>query len=307
MRTPCINTASRRDILHAVQVMSGGILRHGTLCFLRCLLLCGHVFGRTNSPRHHRSGIGRADRGQALFDRPAAAQQPLSFRNVLRRTRKSTDRREEVLKTLQLVQQDATSVCKNENRSVVLDIAFDDHSRSWKTEALLAVEVANLMTSLWRIKKTNGRPQAENDELLYQLVRSNVRFSPSIFGSVICFERNRYHNYERFCPYAYRDENLGWNIHVIDLSVEIDYLTSSETIWWRESREKALNLTLTETTEYYSLRMNATHAEALQNTSSPEVRYEDGSWTRPYFDCFGGKIWMITYLAPFFDETSSFL
>ena len=28
------------------------------------------------------------------------------------------------------------------------------------------------------------------------------------------------------------------------------------------------------------------------------MEYEDGFWTRPYFDCGGGDIWMITFNSP---------
>lgn len=30
------------------------------------------------------------------------------------------------------------------------------------------------------------------------------------------------------------------------------------------------------------------------------VSYEDGKWTKPYYDCGGGNIWMMTYTVPFF-------
>ncbi|KAK5639554.1 hypothetical protein RI129_012046, partial [Pyrocoelia pectoralis] len=30
------------------------------------------------------------------------------------------------------------------------------------------------------------------------------------------------------------------------------------------------------------------------------VRYEDGKWSKPYYDCGGGNIWMLTYTVPFF-------
>lgn len=30
------------------------------------------------------------------------------------------------------------------------------------------------------------------------------------------------------------------------------------------------------------------------------VSYEDGKWSKPYFDCGGGNIWMLTYTVPFF-------
>ncbi|KAL1462238.1 hypothetical protein WDU94_014090 [Cyamophila willieti] len=30
------------------------------------------------------------------------------------------------------------------------------------------------------------------------------------------------------------------------------------------------------------------------------VNYEDGKWSKPYYDCGGGNIWMLTYTVPFF-------
>ena len=30
------------------------------------------------------------------------------------------------------------------------------------------------------------------------------------------------------------------------------------------------------------------------------VTYEDGEWHKPYYDCGGGNIWMMTYTVPFF-------
>ena len=30
------------------------------------------------------------------------------------------------------------------------------------------------------------------------------------------------------------------------------------------------------------------------------VGYEDGEWHKPYYDCGGGNIWMMTYTVPFF-------
>ena len=33
---------------------------------------------------------------------------------------------------------------------------------------------------------------------------------------------------------------------------------------------------------------------------SIKILYEDGHWSKPYFDCGGGDIWMMTYTVPFF-------
>lgn len=209
----------------------------------------------------------------------------------------------EALQHVQKVQKqmDDFAECKK-NDTIVLHITFD-HSR-WNNEAMLVLEVANLLTLLWRRAKS----VVENDTLLYAMVRSNVLFSSLVYGSVICFERNQYKHYERFCPYAYRDKKLNKNIHIMDISVEHDYLTSHETIWWRLPREKAIKMNLTQLTEHYNTRFNSTAEKPMENVSVPVLqRVEDGLWTSPYFDCFGGKSWMVTYLAPFFNESNQFL
>lgn len=36
------------------------------------------------------------------------------------------------------------------------------------------------------------------------------------------------------------------------------------------------------------------------------VTYEDGKWSKPYFDCGGGNIWMITYTIPFFGYNGTY-
>ena len=30
------------------------------------------------------------------------------------------------------------------------------------------------------------------------------------------------------------------------------------------------------------------------------VTYDDGEWHKPYYECGGGNIWMMTYTIPFF-------
>ncbi|XP_030756386.1 probable G-protein coupled receptor CG31760 isoform X2 [Sitophilus oryzae] len=35
------------------------------------------------------------------------------------------------------------------------------------------------------------------------------------------------------------------------------------------------------------------------------VTYEDGKWSKPYYDCGGGNIWMLTYTVPFFGFTNN--
>ena len=188
----------------------------------------------------------------------------------------------------------------------LLNISFDE--RRWKKEALLTVQVANLMTSLWRAPGENGFPVAANDALLYHFVRSIVLFSPPVFGSVICFDNNLYKNYTRFCPYAFRDSTLNGSVHVFDIANgDYDYTTDSNAIWWHKPKKKALSFKPAKSAGYYEERFNATVKKAIKKQVVPHVTFENGTWTRPYFDCFGGKVWMVTYLAPFYNETDDFL
>ncbi|XP_032231411.2 probable G-protein coupled receptor CG31760 [Nematostella vectensis] len=237
---------------------------------------------------------------------PLHGNKPLRVRKDLERHNK--DALIQALHHVEEVQRiiDEFNECKP-NQSVVLNISFDNNR--WKPEASLVVEVANALTSLWRIKESNNLSIAENDNFLYTIVRSNVLFSSNVYGSVVCFERNQYKNYSKgFCPYAFKNKTLNGAVHVKDISVEHDYLDNPD-IWWKETKERSLHLVPKQTTEFYSTRYNATHANPIYNRTIPLVTdmKNEGHWTRPYFDCFGGKSWMVTFLAPFFNETSQFL
>jgi hypothetical protein len=47
-------------------------------------------------------------------------------------------------------------------------------------------------------------------------------------------------------------------------------------------------------------KVNLTEDEILN------VTYDDGKWSKPYFDCGGGNIWMITYTIPFFGYNGTY-
>ncbi|CAI9727797.1 probable G-protein coupled receptor CG31760 [Octopus vulgaris] len=53
-------------------------------------------------------------------------------------------------------------------------------------------------------------------------------------------------------------------------------------------------------TDVWQKRYNDTYQGEFLNDSIILVRYEDGYWSKPYFDCGGGYIWMMTYITPFF-------
>lgn len=47
-------------------------------------------------------------------------------------------------------------------------------------------------------------------------------------------------------------------------------------------------------------RYNGTSHYPEEEDMIVTVSYEDGYWGKPYFDCGGGDIWMMTYTIPFF-------
>lgn len=47
----------------------------------------------------------------------------------------------------------------------------------------------------------------------------------------------------------------------------------------------------------FHLYSNSTERETDEILS---VKYEDGRWSKPYYDCGGANIWMLTYTVPFF-------
>lgn len=52
-----------------------------------------------------------------------------------------------------------------------------------------------------------------------------------------------------------------------------------------------------QTNAAYHLYTNSAEREFDEILS---VKYEDGRWSKPYYDCGGGNIWMLTYTVPFF-------
>ncbi|KAJ9584215.1 hypothetical protein L9F63_021440, partial [Diploptera punctata] len=51
---------------------------------------------------------------------------------------------------------------------------------------------------------------------------------------------------------------------------------------------------------YNAYTYNHTTQTERQPDYIQSVNYEDGKWSKPYYDCGGGNIWMLTYTGPFF-------
>jgi hypothetical protein len=94
------------------------------------------------------------------------------------------------------------------------------------------------------------------------------------------------------------------------------FYTKHSFIWWHVGKRSLSNVTkLKQNIIYYDTnldkaaisRQNLSVNGGYYNVTSNYIPLEYGKWTTPYYDCFGGKTWMITYLAPFYDEADKFL
>ena len=67
--------------------------------------------------------------------------------------------------------------------------------------------------------------------------------------------------------------------------------------WWRLLGWPGVTLRVSGQA-MYRLNDTAHHDPVAENSLS--IGYNDGHWGKPYFDCKGGDIWMMTYTVPFF-------
>ena len=195
-----------------------------------------------------------------------------------------------------------------QNKTLIFDY------RAWEKEQDLANNVANFLTSMWRYKNSENFSLVENEPTMYSLVRSNILSSHLVYGSAICFEGHGFMKRKRFCPYAFRDKTAKNRVRVFDLGTKHDYLNKTpEFVRWEIGRKKGLKIKLKSDIEYYDTNWMHVNASDLRqsdrffNVTGRFVTSNDTVWTTPYYDCFGGKTWLLTYLAPFYDGLNRFL
>ncbi|XP_049297643.1 uncharacterized protein LOC125771263 [Anopheles funestus] len=167
----------------------------------------------------------------------------------------------------------------------------------FRVEAEIAVNRANMLT---RIFKFSSADVQASEHLLHASVLSMVEFDDDIFAGGNCFDWNQ-HPAKRglFCPFAYRlpPPDQGASL-VKDLALEYHYLgnTSEWFFLARKNAEKVI-----EHNEQYIKSFHVyTNNTERQADEILSVKYEDGRWSKPYYDCGGGNIWMLTYTVPFF-------
>ncbi|XP_063239005.1 metabotropic glycine receptor-like [Bacillus rossius redtenbacheri] len=167
----------------------------------------------------------------------------------------------------------------------------------FRLEAEVAVNRANWLTRLWKY----AEPRVLASEyLLHASLFSVVEFDDDIFAAGNCYDQGQYKGYGLFCPYAHRLPEGP--ILVKDLAVEYKYLGNSSE-WFFIARRNAENVIRNHS--QFSRGYNTyTHNDSAHTERVADeilsVRYEDGKWSKPYYDCGGGNIWMLTYTVPFF-------
>ncbi|KAI5645061.1 7 transmembrane sweet-taste receptor of 3 GCPR domain-containing protein [Phthorimaea operculella] len=167
----------------------------------------------------------------------------------------------------------------------------------FRIEADVAVNRANMLTRLW---KYAGPKVMHNEYLLHASVFSMVEFDDDIFAAGNCYDQYQYKDYQLFCPFAYRlPEGL---ILAKDLAVEYKYLSNTSEWFYiaRKNAERVIRNHNQFVKGYHTYTHNDTAHTARESDEILVVTYEDGKWSKPYYDCGGGNIWMLTYTVPFF-------
>ncbi|XP_065207310.1 probable G-protein coupled receptor CG31760 [Planococcus citri] len=167
----------------------------------------------------------------------------------------------------------------------------------FRIEAEVAVNRANFLTRLW---KYAGRDVMNSEYLLHASIFSMVEFNQNIFAAGNCYDKYQYKDYVLFCPYAHRLP--GGQILAKNLALEYKYLGNNSEWFYqaRKNAEKVINKKKIYSYGYHTYTWNeSTHTER-EADEILTVSYEDGRWSKPYYDCGGGNIWMLTYTVPFF-------
>ncbi|KAL0901089.1 hypothetical protein ABMA27_006411 [Loxostege sticticalis] len=167
----------------------------------------------------------------------------------------------------------------------------------FRIEADVAVNRANMLTRLW---KYAGPSVMHNEYLLHASVFSMVEFDDDIFAAGNCYDQYQYKDYQLFCPFAYRLPEGP--ILAKDLAVEYKYLSNTSEWFYiaRKNAERVIRNHNQFRRGYNTYTYNDTAHTDREPDEILSVTYEDGKWSKPYYDCGGGNIWMLTYTVPFF-------
>ncbi|XP_055536840.1 uncharacterized protein LOC129725269 [Wyeomyia smithii] len=167
----------------------------------------------------------------------------------------------------------------------------------FRVEAEIAVNRANMLTRIFKF----AAPEVQSSEhLLHASVLSMVEFDDDIFAAGNCFDWNQHPAKNGlFCPFAYRlpPPDQGASL-AKDLAAEYHYLGNTSE-WFFLARKNAEKV-IARNEQYIKSFHIYSNNSVRQADEILSVKYEDGRWSKPYYDCGGGNIWMLTYTVPFF-------
>ncbi|XP_029671182.1 probable G-protein coupled receptor 158 [Formica exsecta] len=168
----------------------------------------------------------------------------------------------------------------------------------FRLEAELAVNRANMLTRLW---KYAPEVMLSSEYLLHASVLSMVEFDEDIFAAGNCYDKLQYRNRWLYCPFAHRLPNQD-GILVKDLAIEYKYLSNSSEWFYiaRKNAERVIASYEQFSRGFHTYTLNESVHTEREEDEILTVKYEDGRWSKPYYDCGGGNIWMLTYTVPFF-------
>ncbi|RZF34107.1 hypothetical protein LSTR_LSTR009748 [Laodelphax striatellus] len=161
----------------------------------------------------------------------------------------------------------------------------------FRVEADVAVNRANMLTRLWKY----AAEVMNSEYLLHAGVFAMVEFDDDIFAAGNCYDKYQYKDYWLFCPYAYRLPEGP--ILVKDLAVEYKYLKNTSEWFYiaRKNAERVIRNYNQFSKGFNTYTYNSTaHTDRVPDEIL-SVTYDDGKWSKPYYDCGGGNIWMLTY------------
>ncbi|XP_032671293.1 uncharacterized protein LOC116844192 [Odontomachus brunneus] len=168
----------------------------------------------------------------------------------------------------------------------------------FRLEANLAVNRANMLTRLW---KYAPEVMLSSEYLLHASVLSMVEFDEDIFAAGNCYDKLQYKDRWLYCPFAHRLPNQD-GVLVKDLAIEYKYLTNSSEWFYiaRKNAERVIASYEQFSRGFHTYTLNESMHTEREEDEILTVKYEDGRWSKPYYDCGGGNIWMLTYTVPFF-------
>ncbi|XP_020300241.1 uncharacterized protein LOC109863942 isoform X2 [Pseudomyrmex gracilis] len=168
----------------------------------------------------------------------------------------------------------------------------------FRLEAELAVNRANMLTRLWKYAPD---VMLSSEYLLHASVLSMVEFDEDIFAAGNCYDKLQYRDRWLYCPFAHRLPNQD-GILVKDLAIEYKYLSNSSEWFYiaRKNAERVIASYEQFSRGFHTYTLNESMHTEREEDEILTVKYEDGRWSKPYYDCGGGNIWMLTYTVPFF-------